>query len=405
MSELSNIDKKTLDEYMNIVSDSVGAIIKNEVALEPNFIPHKILFRNEERKKLMELITPLFRNQHIPNIVLWGDPGTGKTAFMKHIEIAIRLLCEKMNIKKIPTIYIDCKGASEYYILTEIMLGIGMKVSRRKENTQQQYTLLKKRLEQLQQHIFVILDDFDKTNKGVNKDCLFNFTRMRFFNFTMIANNINFLHELPDYTKSSLRHERIQFEQYKPEQLRGIAQQRIGIALKYNPFTEDALKAIVYLSSLEGDARYLLSLLQTSVKIAEQQNLKTIESSIVREAKKKIAIEEIGDLIRNIPYLHTFTLFLASDSNGEDLPTTNELYKKYVKYTEKYKNIPSTSYRTFTRYLQALEKRGILLKHKGKPNRWDVVEYYDKDHIYDMAKKEIVKKNKMFGIKNDLLNI
>ena len=54
-------------------------LFKNETALDPNFTPKKIQFRESENDYIATCIKPLFQNRSGKNLIIYGLPGIGKT--------------------------------------------------------------------------------------------------------------------------------------------------------------------------------------------------------------------------------------------------------------------------------------------------------------------------------------
>lgn len=407
MSNLSDEDifNQSLDEYLEIINEPISTFIKNRDALRPTYIPHEILFRKVEKERILKTTKPLFLNSEIPHLTLYGTSGTGKTAIMRNIEKAIPYLCKEKGIKTISTAYVDCKGATQYSILIQIMQSMGMKISRRRENINLQYNEFTNNLEDNQHQVLIVLDDFDKTKEGVNKECLFNFTRIPYFNFVMIVNNLNFIQELPPHTKSSFSPRYVSFEKYKTSQLSGILNQRIELAFSNNIITSKALDFMIKLSALTGDARYGISLLRESVNIVEDDHLDKIDLTIVEKAKKAIETEEAKEIISKRSYRHLIGFYtVLLKQNGQKLATTSDLYDQYIKLEEAYSPIPIVSRKQFGRDLEDIARDGLIFKKEGYANRWGVCKYYDEDELRIIIKKEISEKSKAWR-KEDFLGI
>ena len=98
-------------------------IFKDKSALQTNFQPSDILFRDEQIKQIALILAPALRGERPSNLFLYGKTGTGKTLSIHWIreELMKRVKAEsgfRLRIK-----YINCKlkkvSDTEYRILAE----------------------------------------------------------------------------------------------------------------------------------------------------------------------------------------------------------------------------------------------------------------------------------------------
>ena len=70
--------------FENILSDS-DSLIRYEDALDYEFMPKVLKFREQEQQYLATAIKPLFNNRSGRNLLIYGPPGIGKTLAVKHV--------------------------------------------------------------------------------------------------------------------------------------------------------------------------------------------------------------------------------------------------------------------------------------------------------------------------------
>ena len=58
-------------------------LFRNEIALDINFTPKKIQFRETENEYIASCIKPLFQKRSGKNLLIYGCPGIGKTLACK----------------------------------------------------------------------------------------------------------------------------------------------------------------------------------------------------------------------------------------------------------------------------------------------------------------------------------
>ena len=60
-------------------------LFKNTIALDYDFIPKLIPYRENEQKSIAYCIKPLFQGINGRNVLIYGAPGIGKTVACKHV--------------------------------------------------------------------------------------------------------------------------------------------------------------------------------------------------------------------------------------------------------------------------------------------------------------------------------
>ncbi|MDO8661178.1 MAG: hypothetical protein Q7K43_04770, partial [Candidatus Woesearchaeota archaeon] len=61
------------------------SIFKNEEALEPDFVPKLLPYRDQQQHALASCIKPLLQDRNGRNAFVFGAPGIGKTAAVKWV--------------------------------------------------------------------------------------------------------------------------------------------------------------------------------------------------------------------------------------------------------------------------------------------------------------------------------
>ena len=264
-------------------------LIIDAFALDFDYLPKLIQFREQEQKYLADCIKPLFNNSTGKNILVTGKPGIGKSAAVRFV---LRELEEKgLNDKVIP-IYVNCwKHNSEHKVLLEICNIIDYKFTHNKTTTE----LIQIIAKIINQKAAVIcLDEIDKLE---NNSILYNLIEDIYKKtIILITNQENFLTTLDKRIYSRLMPETINFKHYNYEETKEILLKRIDLAFNKNVIEQEAFEEIAAKSSFNKDIRVGLTLLKDSANISSLSNQHRITKEHALEAINRLFPEEIKHL-------------------------------------------------------------------------------------------------------------
>ena len=318
------------------------SLFRDEIALDLDFMPPKILYRENENQYIAECIKPLIQKRSGKNLFITGNPGIGKTVATKNV---LNELEQKGLDEHITPLYINCwKKDSAHKIILEICDQLNYKFT------------LNKTTEQLMREIsnilnkkaaVIVLDEVDKLSNDATM-VLYSITEDIFRKtIILITNNKDFLSLLDHRIYSRLMPEILEFKPYTKEETYGILKQRIGYAFAKNVFSEKALIAVAGKAFQSGDIRIGLYLLRESGNIAERKLKRKINEEHVNEAIKKLPEFKIisSDVLTNDEH---FLLQIIKENSGK---TTKEIHQIYD---------TSISYRTFLRKIKNLEEANLI---------------------------------------------
>ena len=116
---------------MGLFKDMLGAgdsLFINEVALDYEFLPKLLPYRESEQKYLATCIAPLINNRTGKNLFIYGAPGIGKTAALKFV---LRDLEEETD--DVVPVYINCwQKNTTYKIMIDLCEILGYKLTHNK---------------------------------------------------------------------------------------------------------------------------------------------------------------------------------------------------------------------------------------------------------------------------------
>jgi len=365
-------------EHYKEIYTKKKSYIRNPEAMNTEYVPDKLLYRENQLDKIWLDICDLADNVQIAKTpTIFGPPGVGKTAVVKHIvSKVLPFYCDSIDLKPI-VLYLRCNTHTEYSIIHSMLEKLKIKRPKRGIEIDLLYQDLENELERIKRNFLVVLDEIDKyIIRGYNKRIIFNLNRMPYMNMILIGNDLSFLDSLDASTKSSFSKDPIHMKRYNRVQLRKIVRERADIISSVEGFIPDG--ACDYISLLSwregGDARFAIKLLATSIELAISKGV--VDEKIINTARNSMNLNELKESIYDLsPYetLALTTLFVFD--NGKKLDTTS-LHQRYEQVCRTTPFSP-VGLKQFKRYLFQIESIGLLEKDfvgkgwsKGTSNKY-----------------------------------
>ncbi|HVP81473.1 MAG TPA: AAA family ATPase, partial [Nitrososphaeraceae archaeon] len=304
------------DLLNNIFDDAVKgkSLIKNRKILTIDYVPEKLQFRDEETMTIAQTLSVALKGSRPSNLLLFGKPGTGKTAVIKNV---IKKFTEKSSSLGIEVIvpFVNAKLANTAYkVLYEI--AEEMCINKIEKRNQVYFTGLSlgeatnRILDFIQKrklHVIFVIDEIDSLVDKNGDDILYNFTRANeqfrdsgFITLIGISNSLTFKDKLDPRVRSSLSEEEIVFNPYKIIQLQKILSERVKLAFSEDVVTEGAINLCAAIAGKDnGDARKAIDLLRVAAEIAEREKDSKIDEKYIRLAQHKIEKDTNFEVIKN----------------------------------------------------------------------------------------------------------
>ncbi len=345
---------------MAIFKDILSAnesLFKNDLALDYNFIPKLIPYREAQQKYVANCIKPLLQQRNGKNIFIHGKPGIGKTVACKHIFNELEETTEDV----IP-IYINCwQKNTSYKIILEICDAVGYKFTLNK-STEDLFEVVKQMLNK-KAAVFC----FDEIDKLQDFDFMYTILEEIYRkSIILITNYKGYIDELDHRIKSRLTAELLEFKPYDAKETKGILKQRRDYAFVPGVWEDDAFELVANKAAELEDIRAGLYLMRESGLAAENKSSKKINIEYAKEAINKLdefSIKKSTDLEED----ENFILGIVRENPDSKI---GDLYKLYQE-----KGGTST-YKTFQRKINKLNMNNFVTVEKlagGKEGKTTIV--------------------------------
>lgn len=336
---------------------SEESLFRDDVALDYDYMPKLIPYREKEQFKIASAMKPLFVKRNGRNLFIYGKPGVGKTVACRHV---LNELEEKTE--DIIPFYINCwQKNTTYKIILEMCNIIGYKFTQNKK-TEELFDVLKGIINK-KSAVFV----FDEIDKVEDFSFLYSILENIYRkSIILITNYSNFIQKIDDRVKSRLTPEMLEFKPYNLEETGGILKQRMEYAFN-DVWDDDAFDAVVKKCYEMKDIRLGLFLMRESGIIAEDRSSRRITIDDVKKAIDKV--DKFTKKDENSLDSEERMIFnIIKENSGKKI---GDLFKIY-------QEMGGTSvYRTFQRKINKLASDGFISIEKvtGKGGNTTIVRY------------------------------
>jgi len=365
------LSSSDIDNIFNKAA-SGKSLIRNRQALTIDYVPERLPFREQEENAVAQVLSTVLRGSRPSNMLLFGEPGTGKTAVVR--KVVERLAKKAKELKSgVQAVNVNAKGASTAYkVLFEIAEELGL--NQEQDNTKQvPFTGLSigEAMSRILQYIqkkklglILVIDEIDSLVDKSGDDVLYSFTRANqqmakggFISLIGISNSLDFKDKLDPRVRSSLSEEEMVFNPYTIEQLRQILHERSRIAFTDGAITEAAINLCSAMAGREhGDARKAIDLLRVGAEIAERESAPKVDEKHVRAAQEKIERDAPYVLLKNAPaHMKLVIIAIAKSKDG----FTGDVYNAYSSFCKEAEQDPLTQ-RRVTQMISKLDLLGLV---------------------------------------------
>jgi cell division control protein 6 len=339
------------------------SLFRKEDALDYEFVPKELPFRENQQHALAACIKPLLSGKNGRNVFIYGAPGIGKTAATRWV---LKELEESTD--EIHTLYINCwQKNTTFKIFEKLCHDLGYKFTQNKHSEEllaiiKQHTLKKPA-------VFV----FDEIDKVEELDFLYSLLNNIYKkSIVLITNYKSWLDSVEDRVKSRLTPEVLEFAGYDSTQTKDILKRRMGYAFVPGVWQADAFSLLADKAGDMRDLRMGLYLLREAGLAAEDLGSKKITTAHAQKAVDKLAeflrkdTQELDDDALRI-------LGTVKENSGGRI---GDLFTAYAAKGGR------SAYKTFQRKIDKLHRSGFVTVEKitgGKEGTTTLVSFASKD--------------------------
>jgi cell division control protein 6 len=317
------------------------SLFKIEDALDLDFVPKLMPYREQQQQYIAQCIKPLFSGHNGRNLFVFGTPGIGKTAAIKWV---FRDLEEQTE--EIVPIYVNCwQKNTSYKIAIEICEIIGYRFTQNKK-TDELFKVIRGILNK-KAAVFC----FDEADKLEDFDFLYTLLEDIYKRtIILVTNHKEWLSLVDQRIKSRLTPDMLEFSQYNLKETTGVLRERMKFAFVENVWNEDAFILVVNKAFEAKDIRTGLYLMRQAGIAAEERASKKITMDDAKTALSKLtdfSIKKSSDLEEDTRSI----LNIIKEHSGKKI---GELYNIYKGKDGK------NTYKTFQRKIDSLEKNKFI---------------------------------------------
>jgi cell division control protein 6 len=362
----------------DIIEDELmtSSLIKDLKPLDFDYVPEKIIHRDEQLRFLAQMFKPLLSG--IPqNAVIKGPVGTGKTVIAKKFCNSIVNLARKQG-KIIEYVHINCrKRSTDAMVLLGIINHFDPRFPDRGFSVQEMLEVLRKLLQKRNAQLLVVLDEVDAIFIKKKTDLIYDLTRFSDelyrgktpVSVILISQKDIFSmfdsSSLSTFKRSNL----LSFEKYTRDELYDIVKQRKELAFHFDTVSLDCIDLIADISSEWGDARFAIELLWKAGIAADHEHVQMVTPEHVRIAKAETYSVVTESKLKNLEKHQLITLYAIAKrlkKDGTAYVNTGDVEKTYTMLCEEYNEKPR-AHTMFWSYLKDIQNAGfITIKLSGK---------------------------------------
>lgn len=354
--------------------------------LDPEYIPHRLIARDEQIKQVASIFRPMLIGGAPHNAMIYGLTGTGKSVVIRYVLKKLnQKFIEKGIDRKVNLVSAKCNVTCVSKVLQSIVAQLDPRraVPQRGVMVSKYIDDILDIMNETGESLVLVLDEFDKLPQS---DILYPLVRAGeqetlkkgvYISIIGISNDIYYYSTLDPRIISSMGARSLVFRSYFAPELIQILEGRLD-AFKPGSLDDEVIPYCAAIAAQErGDAREAIRLLRGSGGIADERMDPKVTIEHVRLARELLDRTPDYDAIKALSQTHKMGLcaYVHLKDAGKVEIESRDLYDRY---TEVAKMLDSeyVSMRRFSSVVNELEMIGIVtaeLKSRGRYGKTRVI--------------------------------
>lgn len=355
----------------DIIAGELGGptVFKDRSKVSFEFVPERLPGREDEMGKLVRVYRGLLQGGGAQNVLISGDVGTGKTALARRFCEDFKAAAKERNVNLEWTVVNCRRRATEGAALLAVLTHFDPRFPDRGFSNTEMLENLRKRLERLEAHLIVVLDEVDVLLKKSGSDLIYHLTRFneeaqraKFSVSLIMVSQMDARDLLDDAARSTFGLNAISLGRYEKTQFAKIVPYRVELAFNKGAFPSNAQDAAIDAAAANhvGQARFAVDLLRKAGQNAEDEGRDKVTAEDVRTAAstETVSDEKIEDLHKHAG-LTLLGIARALRKGDEAFVTTGVAEERYALACEEFGEKPR-AHTQFWTFLQELASMGLI---------------------------------------------
>lgn len=360
----------------DIIAGELGGptVFKDRSKLSFEYLPERLPTREEDMAKLARTFRGLLQGGGPSNVQIWGDVGSGKTALARRFCEDFKVAAKERGVNVEWTL-VNCRRRStEGAALLQVLTHFDPRFPDRGFSNAEMLENLRKRIERLEAHLIVILDEADVLLRKSGGDIIYHLTRFneesaraKWSVSIIMVSQVDARELLDDAARSTFGLNAIRLNGYDRTAFAKIVPYRVDLAFNKGAFPLDAQDAAIDAAAANhvGGARFAVDLLRNAGQNAEDEGREKVGIEDVRSAAatETLSDEKLEDLDRH----HALALLgIARALKRPNTPfvTTGEAEQAYALACEEFAEKPR-GHTQFWTFLKELDSHGLIRTQKS----------------------------------------
>lgn len=353
------------------------SVFKDEVKLDINYVPRRLIHREAEIRLLAEFFNFLLTTPEkmAQRVLIVGDVGTGKTALSQRFGIDLAQQARQRGIN-LHYVHVNCRQyrGSLFLILHHTVSVFHPNFPKRGFSAEELLNIFLQVLDENNAYVLLTLDEFESLIEREGSEAVYKLTRLQEtrlgkpqrVSLIGVLKSLNAIDCLDASTRSTLQSNIVRLEKYSKEQLTDIVNERVQLAFKPSTVPEETVDLIAELAYSEGgNARFAIELLWRAGKYADTEDLGVVTPECVRRAVSSIfAITRKSDVATLSLHEKLLLLGIArffKENMDRAYASLTEAEKAYAVICEEF-NVQPHTHTQLWKYLQTFSALGIVKK-------------------------------------------